>query len=301
MEKEIKDFVEQQGHIYIPIDNKNSLQIIYDMVINSSFTWDDFDDSVIYYYLGTMFEIANETELAFECYQQCAYFGNSYGFYSVGTMYRYYEEYRDDDKMLEYYTIACEKGNMYAAISLGDHYFKMNQMEEAKKYYQIASKNDNVIALTRFAEYYFLLDDHENMIECLTIPLEKNYHIALRLLSAFYFEINEYKNAVKYYVMAAQNGNETCIRGLNYNLEDDFYFDIADAIHGNLSKSNFIGWALLTDKTQLDDCPICLENGELLILYCGHMLCYFCLERFIEFKINKCHFCRRYIYRDLLD
>ena len=240
----------------------------------------------------------------------------------IGSLCYIHKKY---NKMIYYYNIAINNGNVSAMNKLGHYYYDVKKnYSEAVKYFKMAIDKGNANAMHNLGYYYDDIEkDYVNAIKYYMMAIDKGNACAMNNLGLYYYHIEkDYVNAIKYYMMAIDKGNLDALNNLGiyyYNIEKDYvnaikYYIMAinngnsDAMN-NLEKlfinniDVYINYILLNNYEPTDDkltfiknhlikdtleCCICYENFNYYIKTdCDHKYCYKCF-----LQLTSCAICR---------
>src|SRR5437588_730551 len=84
-----------------------------------------------------------------------------------------YHEQKDYDKMMKYYLMAIEKGDINSMHGLGFYYDSIKDYENMKKYYLMAIKKGDRDSMHNLALYYDNQQDYPNMEKYYLMAIEK--------------------------------------------------------------------------------------------------------------------------------
>ena len=147
MEKEIKNFIEDYGSIYIKINDEQSIKKIYDLLINNIIV-EPIND-IEYLYFGFYYqEVIKDFEIMLKYYLKAIQKGNSDAMFNLGS---YYKEQGDYKQMEKYYLEAINNGDNDAMNNLEVHYLENNNyIELIKFYYKYNHKKDLIKSISKF-------------------------------------------------------------------------------------------------------------------------------------------------------
>jgi hypothetical protein len=205
MEQQIIDFIKNKSNVYVDIDNEESIEKIYKLLINN----------IIY-------EPTNAIE-------------NHYlGWY-------YAKIKQDYDQMKKYYMIGIDNGNTHSINNLGGHYQKIEiNYDLMKKYYLMGIDCGNSTSMHDLAYYYHTIEaNYDLMKKYYLMSIDKGSNVSMNNLGHYYQNIEKnYDEMEKYYLMAIDNdNNDSIINLVNYYnnnnlliLKLEFYIKYIDKI-----------------------------------------------------------------------
>ncbi len=122
-----------------------------------------------------------------------------------GTVLLYYGVYHqtkmDYSLMVQYYLMAVEYDNAYAATNLAIHYKTDYDNVNAMKYYHLAVKLGHARSMDSLANYYNRYGDHDNTIKYYKMAIDNSYIFSMNNLAEYYCKCQDYCNAFKYWTL----------------------------------------------------------------------------------------------------
>lgn len=188
----------------IEINNENSLQIIYDLLINNIVT-KQFDDPIIYLYYGIYYQINENYSQMIKYYLTASNKGNVDGLYKLGKYYMKIEE--AEHIAIKYFLMATEKGHIKAINRLGYYYQQIGDYYTMIKYYLMAIDKGHIKSMFQMGLYYQDNKDYDKMKHYYLMAIEKGHSKSLHNLAVYYESIKDYDNMIVYYLMAINRGN----------------------------------------------------------------------------------------------
>jgi TPR repeat protein len=210
--------------------------------------------------------------------------------------YYYYNNEKNTEKAIEYYMMAVEKGNSKSMFKLGCHYHNEKNYPETVKYYMMAIEKGNSFAMNNLGVYYKDIEkNYPKAFEYYTMAIEKGNSNAIFNLGYYYHYIKEnYPKAIEYYIMAIKKKINNALKHIikittplkRYKLFTDNNIDLPESYDNELE----IYKNKIKNTSKLDDCPVCLESKNCVLLNCfAH---YICTDCYIELHNKPCPLCR---------
>ena len=221
----IREVLEKYSLIYVEITTEAAIDVIYDLWVNGTEPKILLDDDNIYFYFGSYFRNVMQHELAIKYYSMAVDKGNCEAMVSLGHYYYTVEE--NYDLMKKYYLMAAENkscksaGNIRAMRALA-HYYRKNEIdyELMIKYYLMAIECGDTQAMIKLADYYEKINK-ELAEKYYLMAIEKGDSEAMNYLGLFYEERGNYDLAEKYYQMAAEKGYRDAMYNLGLHYEQN--------------------------------------------------------------------------------
>jgi len=246
----------------------------------------------------------------------------------------YYEKIQHYDDMIKYYLQAIERGSQYAFRKLCEYYRK-NKLLEQEKECCIKTFN-TPISLEGINYINKILNEDFDVIFALKIIDkldDRNLKLLNKFLDGCAISSNGFDLVnkqltdefdIKFALRFRHKLNDENMRTLNQHLTcdlsdyekdyinrilyEDFDVNLAIQVRDKLNSRNlkllskFLAHQfkpingtseILTD---VEECPICLDDANLIILKCSHKMCTTCLDKLITQNISSCHYCYQSIY-----
>jgi hypothetical protein len=180
---------------------------------------------------------------------------------------------RDINEAIKWYTMAANKGNNEALMSLGGCYLELQNINEAINWYTIAADKGNNLALISVAQCYLGLKDPNTAIKWYIMAADKGNNQALIKVAQCYSNLNNYKEAIKWYskalamgITSARRSIDFCYtslgsaykngRGVDKDLNEAYaYYKLAAASNPNITKQYL-------ETLEKDMTPEQIEAGE---------------------------------------
>jgi TPR repeat protein len=250
MEQQIINFIKSKNNIYIDINDKISIEKIYNLLINDIIY--EPINSLENHYLGWYYDKIRENEDLMEKYYLVAidddniysitnlgsYYKNKNKNYDLmkkyylmgidkghhGSMHHLAQYYQDIEKNYDlakkYYLMAIDKENTASMNNLG-HYYRTTEKnyDLAKKYYLMAIDKGNFDSMNNLGHYYQDIEKNYDLMEkYYLMAIDKDSHIAMANFAYYYQYVEKnYDLMEKYYLMGIDRGNTTSFDNLiNY-------------------------------------------------------------------------------------
>jgi TPR repeat protein len=299
MEKAIILFLKQNEFQYVKIQDRTSLKIIYNLLINNKIEYDNFKDSMIFLYYGIYYKIKKDFQSMKNHYLIAIHLGNSYAMYNLGN--HYYSQ-KDYENMKKYLNLSISYGNTFALVQLGEYCLESRDFENMKRYMMLAAEKGNLNAIMRLINYFECTEiDLRQKEKYLIMAIEKNDINSYRKLLLSYIEMKDYDRFKEFFLKYPHLYNNEIIYEFNNILFNNFDFEIAVESYSylderNLHRLNEIMCQLMKMKNHVHsnlsqvmtqiDCTQCHKVSECVFLKCGHPVCYQCYNQ-------KCGICNQ--------
>lgn len=193
MKKFIINWLREKEWDYLKIENEESVQKIYNLLLN------DF-----------IFDPQNEVEMIYLATYHC-------------TNKKY-------DLVEKYYLMAIDCGNVDAMTCLGYFYEHIKENYElAEKYYLMANKNETTTLMNNLAEFYYNIKKYDLAEEYYKITAGRGIVDSMYALGVFYKIIKiDFKLSEKYFLMAVDNGHAESMYLLATLYNDVQKYDLAE-------------------------------------------------------------------------
>jgi TPR repeat protein len=126
----------------------------------------------------------------------------------------YDKEEEDDDKMVKYYKMAAEKGNVVAMYELGHFYDENEDTNNMIKYYSMGVEHGDIDSMCNLGCHYQDLKDYPNMLKYWSLAIEKGDSGSMNNMANYYDDINDDENALKYWLMAVEKGDTDAMNNI---------------------------------------------------------------------------------------
>jgi len=175
----IEEFLMIYDFKYIEIENKETVELVYDLYYHKNENIkENVQDSMYYFYVGRYFLIKNKKR-------------------------RYYNGNRNKNKiknvelMKHYYLMAIDRHNSHAMNELATHYFKKKQFVLMKHYFLMAINLKNSTSMYNLANHYYFENDFEQSEKYYLMAIESNHHDSFIYLVQLYEEQKKYNEIIE--------------------------------------------------------------------------------------------------------
>jgi len=166
MEQQIINFLTEFTYDiwgYVKITDQNTLQIIYNLLINDEDTEEEqtiIQNPILCYYYGIHYHYRGNKELMKKCYKKAIKYGI---IEAMDALAHYYYEHHKQKKMMKYYLLAIENSNKSSMFHLGLYYCNRQDYEQMEKYYLMAANHGHVNSMFYLGDYYQRINNDEKM------------------------------------------------------------------------------------------------------------------------------------------
>ena len=218
MQNEIKKIVESFDCKYIQIDNLDSLEIIYNLLIGHKTVVDSELTSIEGFYFGFYYKnIEKDYALMKKYYLMAIEHNNSAAMINLGVYYGKIE--KDYTLMKKYYLTAIEHNNSSAMNNLAVYYKNIENYILMKKYYLMAIEHNNSTEVNNLQIYYENNTDDFSFLELYVNA--RFYENAIKLINTrFKYNVtlpNEYKTT--FFRLKLGNDIENVVKMKQYILK----------------------------------------------------------------------------------
>ena len=235
--QEIRTFVELHKCQFIEIENEESVNKVYELLINNNPV--PIDKPIEYLYYGWFYQHVNMDPIKMKYFYTlgiekkeiyciinlASYYKNnknnlekyeSYMKLAVNSgsnvarrmLAKYYYDAKKYDEMKTYYEMAIQNKDVEAMIEYGLYYYNTKDYEKTQTYLIMATENDSIDAMVCLGNIYWNLEQYNLMKKFLLLAIEKNSDAAMYILGKYYYEVElDYPKVREYLQMATILGN----------------------------------------------------------------------------------------------
>src|SRR3972149_8158920 len=194
-EQNIEELLTKKKFIYTKIENEDSLNKIYNLLINDIF--EEPKLGVEYLYYGHHYNFKKDYIRMKKYYFMAIYYDYSYAMKLLGN---YYKHNKDDENMKKYYLMFLKKEEDSSIMNkLGIYYKKQQDFDNAVKYYLMAVEKQNKFATFNLGLFYKQKNDFPKMRKYFmkSLKIDKNFKHPFSELEKYYKEEKMYYRLIK--------------------------------------------------------------------------------------------------------
>ena len=226
---------------------------------------DQTDDNYTLLLVGNLYDELKDYDSAITWYTKSSNLGNYIAQTNIGIIYQ--DILEDYDSALQWYLKAIENGFIEAKYNIATLYEDLNEFSLSKKWYEESATDGHVMSQHHLGLlYHHVLSDTAASLVWLEKSYRNGYIPSAHAIGAIYEEFKEYDTARYWFAQSANKGFVPSMR--------------------------FMGYTCSEHVESEEECCICMESIHAnRKLTCGHIICEHCLYMIIMTS-PKCPLCR---------
>lgn len=220
--QEISEFVKLHKCQFIDIEDTESLDKVYELLINKNPV--PVDKPIEYLYYGWFYQYVNKDPIKMKYFFTLGI--EKKEVYCMVNLASYYLNNKKNlEKYESYMKLAVNNGSTLAMRLLAKHYYEAKKYDEMKTYYEMAIQNKDIEAMLDYGLYLYNTKDYEKMQTYLIMAAENNSVVAMEYLGNIFWELEQDDLMKKFLLLAIEKNSDKAMYMLGkyyYEVEPDY-------------------------------------------------------------------------------